>query len=199
MDQYFSPENDALPSKRRTFFCQIGGMNFEFVTDTGVFSKSGLDYGSRTLLEAILPEISGRVLDLGCGYGPIGIVIAKKSLVDVTMTDINPRAVKLAEENVSINKVKADVIEGDGYENISGSFDWIVTNPPVRAGKKVFYPWLENAGSRLKPEGTLVFVLKKDQGALSAMKHLDAFYGEIGILMKKSGYYVVKCKKCLTN
>jgi len=199
MDQYFSPENDALPSKRRTFFCQMGDKKFEFVTDNGVFSKSGLDHGSRMLLESIKDKVSGRILDLGCGYGPIGIILASLCETEAVLVDINPRAVTLAKENARKNQVDVSIVEGDGYEAVSGLFDWIITNPPVRAGKKVFYPWLQNANEHLAKDGNLVFVMKKDQGAPSAIKYLADFYQEIKVLNKKSGYYVINCKKCLTN
>jgi 16S rRNA (guanine1207-N2)-methyltransferase len=195
MDQYFSTDADKLESKPRQITTMIGGKPFVFATDKGVFSHVGIDFGTRLLCDTILPNPASKVLDLGCGYGVIGIVLAKLWAADVTMTDINPRAVQLSRENARGNRVRPTIMRKDALDVISPDFDLIVTNPPIRAGKDQYYPWFQRSGDCLKPGNSLIFVIRKEQGAPSAIHYCESIFPEVTILAKKSGYYVVKCKK----
>ena len=102
------------------------------------------------------------VLDFGCGYGPIGIYIAKNTNANVDMIDINERALKLSKDNAKINKVDVNIFESDIYTNITKKYDYIITNPPIRVGKKILYKILIGAKDYLKKEGHLIFVINKD-------------------------------------
>lgn len=170
-----------------------------FSTDQGVFSKEEVDFGSRTLVESFKePEIEGEVLDLGCGYGPIGLSIAK-DFPDryVVLVDINERAVNLAKENANQNNIEnVEVVESDRLRLIRDKrFASILTNPPVRAGKKIVHAMLEESYEALLPKGELWVVLQKKQGAPSAQKKLNEICPEVDIITRNKGYYIIKAKK----
>ena len=192
MGQYFNNEN--LPSNITKIDCFIRGKKFTFNSDNGVFSKNGVDFGSRLLLDFIpLEEVGGKILDLGCGYGVIGIVLNKLTGANVDMVDVNLRALHLTEMNVAANKCQnINVFESNVYENINTKYTSIVTNPPIRAGKKVVYDMLFNAKDYLTDDGNLYFVIRKQQGAKSMISDLEKEY-DLEILEKKKGYYIIKC------
>ena len=194
MGQYFNNEN--LPSNITKIDCFIRGKKFTFNSDNGVFSKNGVDFGSRLLLDFIpLEEVGGKILDLGCGYGVIGIVLNKLTGANVDMVDVNLRALHLTEMNVAANKCQnINVFESNVYENINTKYTSIVTNPPIRAGKKVIYDMLFNAKDYLTDDGNLYFVIRKQQGAKSMMSDLEKEYN-LEIIEKKKGYYIIKCSK----
>ena len=192
MGQYFNNEN--LPSNITKIDCFIRGKKFTFSSDNGVFSKNGVDFGSRLLLDFIpLEEVGGKILDLGCGYGVIGIALNKLTGANVDMVDVNLRALHLTEMNVSANKCQnINVFESNVYENVNTKYTSIVTNPPIRAGKKVVYDMLFNAKDYLTDDGNLYFVIRKQQGAKSMISDLEKEY-DLEILEKKKGYYIIKC------
>lgn len=192
MGQYFS--NDKLPSEIQKYETRILGEKFFFYTDNGVFSKSKLDFGSRVLLENInVQEMNGTVLDVGCGYGVISIVVSKLSNCKVDGVDVNKRALHLANMNKKENKIEnVEFIESNCYENIDKKYNYIITNPPIRAGKKVVYEIIMNARNYLSENGELYLVIHKDQGAKSAVKDLEQYY-EVRILNKIKGFFVIKC------
>ena len=194
MGQYFNNEN--LPSNITKIDCFIRGKKFTFNSDNGVFSKNGVDFGSRLLLDFIpLEEVGGKILDLGCGYGVIGIVLNKLTGANVDMVDVNLRALHLTEMNVAANKCQnINVFESNVYENINTKYTSIVTNPPIRAGKKVIYDMLFNAKEYLTDDGNLYFVIRKQQGAKSMMSDLEKEYN-LEIIEKKKGYFIIKCSK----
>ena len=198
MAHYFTKENNELESKVHRFKCFVGEKEYTFSTDLGVFSKKGLDFGTRLLLETILSDPSGPVLDLGCGYGPIGIILADRWKESITMVDINRRALELTRTNAALNKVAPAILESDGFDNVSGWFSLIVTNPPIRAGKQTYYKWFDDSRSYLALDGRLVFVMRKDQGANSAIAYLQDLFGSVSILRKKSGYFIISCQNPLT-
>lgn len=194
MAHYF--ENDEnLKSKEQQILVNICNIPFQFMTDYGVFSKKGLDFGTRTLLETIdTSKIQGKVLDFGCGYGPIGIYIAKTTNSDVHMIDINRRVLGLARKNVSLNHVNVNVYESNIYENINEKFDFIISNPPIRVGKDILYKILFQAKEHLNENGELWIVINKDQGAKSVAKDLENEY-LVNIVNKKKGFYIIQCVK----
>ena len=192
MGQYF--ENVDLPSKMVKKECFVLGKKFVFYTDNGVFSKDGLDFGSRLLLETIpLEEVGGKVLDMGCGYGVFGIVLNRLLSCSVDMVDVNLRALHLANINIKENactNVKA--FESNVYENIISKYSCIVTNPPIRAGKKVVYDMVMNAHNYLEKNGVLFLVVRKEQGAKSLIIDLKKVY-TVEVLKKKKGFFIIKC------
>lgn len=193
MAQYF--DNIELKSELRKIDIRIFDMILSFYSDNGVFCKDRLDFGTRLLLENIdWNNVSGRILDVGCGYGPIGIIANKVTGSDITMCDVNKRALHLAEMNSKENKVTANIVESNCYENIDSVFDTIITNPPIRAGKKIVYEILFGAKEHLVDDGTLYLVIHKDQGAKSLMKDLEEEYN-LEVLKKDKGFFVIKCKK----
>ena len=160
MAHYFE-NDDTLKSKERQILVKINNINFSFLTDYGVFSKNGLDFGTRTLLETLdTSKINGKVLDFGCGYGPIGIYIAKTTNSEVHMIDINRRVLGLARKNVSLNHVNVNVYESNIYENINEKFDFIISNPPIRVGKDILYKILFQAKEHLNENGELWKIIK---------------------------------------
>lgn len=169
----------------------VKGYKFSFHTDNGVFSKSGLDFGTRSLIEA-LPQIKGRVLDFGCGYGPIGIIIKKLYDTEVDMIDINKRSIELSKKNSALNNVDVNVFESDIYSNVKGKYNYIITNPPIRVGKEILYKILLDAKDYLLPDGELWLVINKDQGAKSLIKTLGYKYN-VKIIGRNKGFFVVLC------
>ncbi|MBS5719641.1 MAG: class I SAM-dependent methyltransferase [Clostridium sp.] len=193
MGQYFTNDN-SIPSKLVKTRAVVLNNSFIFYTDNGVFSKDGLDFGSRLLLENIpLTEIGESLLDVGCGYGVFGIVLNKILGVKVTMCDVNRRALHLAEKNIKENKCSdCSVIESNCYQNINSKYSTIITNPPIRAGKKVVYEILEGAKDYLLPDGRLFFVVRKEQGAKSIISDMQKIYN-VEVLERKKGFFIIKC------
>lgn len=174
------------------------GKSLRFLTDAGVFSKGELDQGSRLLLDA-LPALSGHVLDLGCGWGPIGTAVGKANPgCTITMADVNHRALALAEQNAAANGVAARCVESDGMAALMGdTYDAIITNPPIRAGKQVIYAMFAQGAQALAEGGALYLVIRKQQGAESCVKYLRTLYGTVEVLKKSAGFWVVKAAQPL--
>lgn len=192
MAQYF--DNVDLKSEIRKFDVDILNKKFSFYSDNGVFCKEHLDFGSRLLLENIpWDEVTGSILDVGCGYGPIGIIASKLTGNKAVMCDVNKRALHLAKMNIKENNADALVIESNCYENITDKYNTIITNPPIRAGKKIVYEILFGAKEHLELDGTLFLVIHKDQGAKSLIKDLNDTYN-VQVLEKNKGFFVIKCK-----
>ena len=197
MHQYFE-DNTDLKSEIKEVKVNIGNKTYTFKTDNGVFSKKGLDFGTRTLLETIpIEEIKGRVLDIGCGYGAIGIFVASNTEAVVDMTDINSRSLDLAKQNLVLNNVRANVQYSNIYKDITDKYDYIITNPPIRVGKKVLYEILFKAKEHLKDNGELWLVINKDQGAKSLLKDMSETY-EVSLITKNKGFYIIKAINRLT-
>ena len=192
MAQYF--DNLNLPSKKVKTECFILNRKFIFYTDNGVFSKDGLDFGSRLLLETIpLEEVGGKVLDMGCGYGVLGIVVNKITSCYVDMVDVNLRAMHLANINIKENGCSnINVFESNTYSNINSKYTSIITNPPIRAGKQIVYDIVMNAKDYLNDDGVLFIVIRKEQGAKSLIVDLEKIYN-VEVLAKKKGFFIIKC------
>ncbi len=190
MSHYFT--NDEVKSEEKQINVIINDTKLKFITDNGIFSKKGLDFGTRTLLENI-KNIKGNILDFGCGYGPIGIYLKKTFDVNVDMIDINKRALSLALKNAKINNAEVNIFESNIYENVSKKYDAIVTNPPVRVGKKILYDILFEAKKYLNENGKLWLVINKNQGAKSLVKDLGKVY-DVTIVTKNKGFYIICCE-----
>ncbi|MDX1357536.1 MAG: class I SAM-dependent methyltransferase [Clostridia bacterium] len=179
---------------------KILGLSRNFFTGSGVFSKNGVDFGSHLLIETFLNDYEGRtgtVIDLGCGYGPIGIFIASffKNM-HIEMVDINERAVELSRKNIESNKIKNAVSYiSDGFSEVKRFYDAIVTNPPIRAGKKVVFSFYDGAYENLKDGGSFYCVIQKKQGADSSVKKLKELFGNCEVINRQSGYRILKSVK----
>ncbi len=195
MGHYFI-NDDQLKDKRKKIITKVLNQEFIFYTDSGVFSRNYLDFGTKLLIETIgKTPLKGKLLDVGCGYGPIGIVLAKIADIEVDMVDINNRALQLAKENAHINGVQnVSIFASNIYDNIKDEYNIIITNPPIRAGKKVVYEILEKAQEYLTADGELWLVIRKQQGAESLIKYFTNIY-KISIMEKTKGYFVVKAIK----
>lgn len=180
----------------QNFDFELLGNNLHFTTDSGVFSKSTVDFGTRTMLDALdkTTLTDGKVLDLGTGYGPVGIAIAKKYQRQVDMVDVNERALALARQNAVNNGVDqlVSVFQSDIYQQVTDKYALILTNPPIRAGKEVVTAMLQEAVQHLVPGGKLIAVLQKKHGAPSAQKNMAAVFGNAEVIAKNKGYYILE-------
>ena len=193
MSHYFT--NDYVKSDEHEINVIVNDTKLKFIVDNGIFSKKGLDFGTMTLLENIdLNKIKGDFLDFGCGYGPIGIYLKKAATANVDMIDINERALNLASKNAKLNNVNINVFKSNIYENVTKKYDFIVTNPPIRVGKKILYDILFGAVNHLKDEGELWLVVNKNQGAKSLAKDLEKAY-DVAVVAKNKGFYIICAKK----
>ncbi len=194
MGQYFT--NDNLKSELKEFDVSLMGVKLSLLSDNGVFSKNGVDFGTKVLLSSLPKELLQEpLLDVGCGYGPIGLSIAKSLGIETHLIDVNKRALHLTELNAKRNDIhNVSIYESDCYSNVDNNikFRTIVTNPPIRAGKKVVYEILFGARFHLADDGNLFIVVRKEQGAKSMHKDLSEFYN-VEILNKEKGYFIFKC------
>lgn len=198
MSGHYYSKTPEVNHNRQTHADSLRGYPMKFVTDAGVFSKTGVDYGSRVLIGAMILQEGDRVLDVGCGYGPIGLTAAKLvGTGHVTMIDINERAVELAKENARLNSIaNVTAIQSDLYESVkSERFNVILTNPPIRAGKAVVHRIFEEGYELLQEGGSMWVVIQKKQGAPSAMDKLEAIFGEVEEVTKDKGYRILRAQK----
>ncbi len=196
MSHYYS-ENQDVPHSRKEVTFRLLGVSITLITDSGIFSKDHLDPGSELLLENIVkkPNIE-TFCDIGCGYGAIGITVKKIfPQCEVTMSDINQRAVETAKENCIRNNVQCEVIHSDGFEKISKKFDMIAINPPIRAGKATVYRLFEETVSHLNIDGTLLVVIRKQHGAQSAKAKLAELFGNCEMIDRSKGYWILQSNK----
>ena len=192
MAHYFT--NDDVKSNEKVINVIFKNKKYIMNTDNGVFSKKGLDFGTRTLLENLpFEKLKGDVLDFGCGYGPIAIIVRDNSNVSVDAIDVNLRSLKLAQKNAILNKVDINFFENNINENVIKKYDFIITNPPIRVGKEILYKILVEAKNYLKENGEVYFVINKEQGAKSVAKYLENYY-LVTIVDKNKGFYVINLK-----
>ncbi|SHF65622.1 16S rRNA m(2)G 1207 methyltransferase [Caldanaerobius fijiensis DSM 17918] len=196
MEHYFS-ENPSTTHELRRFEYEVKGHKIFFTTDKGVFSRLYVDKGSDLMINAMPENLSGYLLDMGCGYGAIGLSLAKiNPSLHVTMVDINQRAVELAIKNAKANKIdNVTIFKSDGFSEVTGLFDYIVTNPPIRAGKEVVHSILEQSIEHLREGGLLYVVIQKKQGGPSAVDKLMYVYGNCEKIVKSGGYWVLRSRK----
>lgn len=194
MSQYF--ENDkTLKDKPQILSFQMNGKSYVLHSNSGVFSKDKLDTGTRILLKTVLEKekAPSSVLDLGCGIGPVGIVCQKEWNCNVTMIDINEKAVELAKKNIMENHVQADVFCQDGIQE--GEFECILLNPPIRTGKKVIYRLFDECIEHLKSDGRFWLVMRKQHGAQSAIQYLEEKGCDVQKVHRDKGFWVFVAQK----
>jgi len=170
-----------------------------FETDAGVFSRGELDAGTALLLKTALKHLAerpaGTLLDLGCGWGALGVCVgAARPEIEITLSDVNARAVGLARRNAEANGVTATAVQSDGFERLAGFYDIIVSNPPIRAGKDTLHRLLDEARAHLTPGGTMLLVWRKRQGAPSAKAWLAERFAEVETAARSGGYWVLRCQ-----
>ncbi len=191
-EHYFTSKPESAHEDRR-FTAEFAGKTLFFQTDAGVFSKQHIDPGSLLLCKNLPGDLSGNVLDLGCGWGAMTVLtLAAHPDVRMTMSDVNERALELADENVAANGMKARAILSEGFKKIDGLFDAVITNPPIRAGKEVVYGIFRDAGAHLRPGGALYAVVRKQQGAESALRFLKSVYVAADVIEKDGGYWILR-------
>ncbi|MDT2833344.1 class I SAM-dependent methyltransferase [Vagococcus carniphilus] len=197
-NHYYTNQPEVAHDRKKWTF-PLRGKNFTFITDSNVFSKGTVDFGSRVLIDAFddtnLPE--GDILDVGCGYGPIGLSLAHSTGRHVEMVDVNERAVELAKENADLNGIKhVTIYPSNIYEKVKRTdFVAVVSNPPIRAGKSVVHGIIEESYDKLVKSGTLTIVIQKKQGAPSAKKKMEEIFGNAEVVAKEKGYFIIVSEK----
>ena len=189
MSQYFE-NDDNVRSDIRTVTCWCGAKQLDFLTDHGVFSYNQIDDASMKLVRS-LPSLTGKVLDLGCGFGFIGIYVKTKYPgIEIILSDVNERAVELARKNCEKNGAAAEVLLSDGFGNLEGEFDTIILNPPIHAGKPVCLGLIRDSVSHLSEDGTLYLVIRKKHGALSYVSELEKDF-RTTVSDRKDGIFLI--------
>ena len=198
MSHYFQDDPNLVSNIKEITF-EINGITMKLLTDNGVFSKNNVDAGSYAFLKVLLPlDLGKHILDLGCGYGTIGLTLAKAhEEARITLADVNPRAVALCERNAGLLNLspRVTILQSDIYEKIEGPYDSIVVNPPIRAGKLVTYRMYEEAKQYLIDGGSLYIVIRKAQGAESASRYIETIFGNVTLLKRDKGYYIYRAVK----
>ena len=195
MSHYFK-DDPNLASNIKEIKFEVNGLIMNLFTDNGVFSKGKVDEGSLAFLRVLLPlDLGKNILDLGCGYGTLGLTLAvAKKEARVTLADINPRALNMCKRNAELHNLsnRVTILQSDIYEKIEGPYDSIVVNPPIRAGKKVTYKMYEEAKQYLIDGGSLYIVIRKAQGADSASKYIESIFGNVELLDCHKGYHIYR-------
>ena len=192
MSKMYYAENPDAAHDIHELRVDLLGEKMTFLTDAGVFSKKMIDFGSQLLLKCLEVNQGETVLDVGCGYGPLGLSLAKAYGVQATMVDINNRALDLARQNAERNKVEAKIFQSNIYEQVEGKFDHVISNPPIRAGKQVVHEIIEKSEDFLETGGDLTIVIQKKQGAPSAKSKMEDVFGNCEIVKKDKGYYILR-------
>ncbi len=199
VSEHYYTNNPSVESKPVTFSFELRGKQYRFTSDHGVFSKKEIDFGTRLLLDTFqFPSEKGNIIDVGCGYGPIGITLANEQPdITVHMVDVNERAIALAKQNANQNGVSNIIIKQSSlFESVEErDFQVVITNPPIRAGKQVVHALYEQAFHHLKKGGQLWVVIQKKQGAPSTIEKLQEHFGEVETVVKKKGYFIICAKK----
>ena len=195
MTKMYFAENPDAKHDIHELKVELLGQQMTFLTDAGVFSKKMIDYGSRVLLSALEFNKKEMLLDVGCGYGTLGLTLAKAQELEVTLVDINQRALDLARKNADANQVSADIFQSNVYEYVIGQFHHIISNPPIRAGKQVVHEVISGSYDHLLEDGNLTIVIQKKQGAPSAKTKREEVFGNCETLKKDKGYYILRSVK----
>jgi len=198
MEHYYT-NNPTTESREKIINSTIANENLKFYTDNGVFSKESVDFGTKTMLESFSTEKeNAKVADIGCGYGVISIFLAKKyPTFKFTMVDVNNRVLELSKKNIELNNInnEVEVLESSSFDNVEGNFDIVLTNPPIRAGKKIVHKIMIDSYEHLNASGELWVVIQKKQGMASCKKLLEDTFSMVEVVSKNKGYYILKAVK----
>ena len=201
MSHYFSEVQDVKSAKKIINY-EIKNEKFEFLTDNGVFSKTKVDFGTDVMLRTFLNENKKleniRILDIGCGYGVVSVVLKRFfEKAKILSTDVNERALELTKENIQKNNRTDDfeVRKSFVFDNISENFDMILSNPPIRAGKQVIFEIYEKSFFHLNKNGEFYCVIQTKHGAKSTKKKLEELFGNCTTLVIEAGYRIFRCVK----
>lgn len=195
-DHYFSTQPNSQ-HRQRTISVRARGQALDLVTDSGVFSKRGLDFGTRVLVEAVVLPERGLMVDLGCGYGAVAAILARVyPETHWLLLDVNQRALDLARRNLAFATDRAQVLKSDGFAGADEVLaDAVLLNPPVRAGKATVYRLFRESFDHLGQGGQLWVVIQKKQGADSARAELGRIFPQVETVEKSGGYHVICCTK----
>lgn len=200
MSHYFTTDNTDHDFNEIEF--DFSGHTFKFKTDRGVFSRARVDYGTEVLLKGILEEKSAlqlegrKLIDMGAGYGPVGIVLSHFFRAQAFMIEVNEDALDLLETNLVQNNAQGEVMSRERYDQLQNfEVDLYVTNPPFRAGKKVVLEMIDDAYRRLSSGGAFFMVVQKKQGMPSYKQTIEKVFGSVEVVLKDKGYYVLKGRK----
>lgn len=198
MEHYYT-NNPTTESREKIINSTIANENLKFYTDNGVFSKESVDFGTKIMLESFTTDKeNAKVADIGCGYGVISIFLAKKyPTFKFTMVDVNNRVLELSKKNIELNKIEneVEVLESSSFDNVEGNFDIVLTNPPIRAGKKIVHKIMTDSYEHLNAQGELWVVIQKKQGMASCKKLLEDTFSMVEVVTKNKGYYILKAVK----
>ncbi|WP_411842939.1 class I SAM-dependent methyltransferase [Salinicoccus sp. HZC-1] len=196
MSHYFTNDNTEHDFGQIEF--QRGNKTYRFITDRGVFSRERIDFGSKVLIDAVIEDWHGSensvFIDMGAGYGPLGIIIGDALNMKPVMVEVNEDAIDICRKNADINGIRAEVLKRDVYdaESTYSDVDLYITNPPFRAGKPVVLSIIEDAADRLSAGGAFYMVVQKKQGMPSYKKAIDASFGNVESVANEKGYHVLK-------
>jgi 16S rRNA (guanine1207-N2)-methyltransferase len=195
MEHYFSSKPKSKPRSNIISYSYCS-KEFTFETSSSIFSRNKVDKGTELLIKESNMRPKSKILDMGCGYGPVGTILSKLHPgLDITMSDINERALALAKKNIQINNIKAKVIKSNLFENIDEQFDIILSNPPQSAGKKLCFKLIEDSFDHLKNKGTLQLVARHQKGGKDLAKKMEEVFGNVKTIARKSGYHIYLSKK----
>ncbi|MCK5282832.1 MAG: class I SAM-dependent methyltransferase [Nanoarchaeota archaeon] len=195
MEHYFSKKPTSIP-KDNTIQYRYNSIDFKFITSSSVFSKKKVDKGTNLLIKESKIAQKAKILDIGCGYGPVGIVLSRiHPETQITMSDINERAISLAKKNLKLNNTGAAIVKSGLYDNIEGKFDIILSNPPQSAGKKLCFKLIEESIKHLNKNGSLQLVARHNKGGKDLSKKMEEIFGNLKTLGRQSGYHVYYSEK----
>lgn len=201
MEHYYTNKPNSKSNEKK-ISSYISNKKYDFYTDNGVFSKDGVDFGTKTMLESFVSnKESAEICDLGCGYGVVTVYLADNfPQFNFTLIDVNSRSLELARKNVTLNSINSNVVflENNALDDIDKKFDIVLTNPPIRAGKEVVHKMMRQSYERLNDKGELWVVIQKKQGMASCKKLLEELFLMVEVVQKNKGYYVLKATKSLT-
>jgi 16S rRNA (guanine1207-N2)-methyltransferase len=192
-NHYFTDTSD-LADDEKSFTLRIGGAELTFLSNAGMFSHGEPDPNSLMLIREIKSKTDSKLLDLGCGYGLIGVTLGKLCNIAVTMSDVNSNALSYAEKNAKINGINARIFKSDGYCQIKDSFDIVTLNPPIHAGKEVCYRLYEKTAEHLNKGGSFYIVIMDKHGKNSHIKKLREIFPNVDVIKRQNGINIIKCK-----
>lgn len=194
MTHYYSKKQTSELNLKQ-FEVVLRGKSLKFYTGSGVFSKRKIDDGSYVLIENAIIKKNWDVLDLGCGYGAVGIAIAKSEKAKVIFTDVNERAIHLTEKNIELNEINAEARTSDLFENITEKFNAIMLNPPQTAGKKLCFQMIEESKEHLKKNGLLQLVARPKKGGRTLAAKMEEAFGNVKVVGKGHSFSLYVSEK----